>query len=118
MNVDRNKIIGERVRFYRTTQNISLQDMAAALAKPITLQMLSKYETGGNRWAAEMVCSCAEVLKVDVKLLLGMEDSPLVPGDIAWDAEHYKWQLVLLGERARKIVFTIIDALSKMEGNY
>lgn len=115
MEKDRNTIIGERVRYYRTTQKLSLKDAADQVERKITPQMLSLYEKGKSSWPADLICELAKVLRIDPRLLLGMEsgrherkDSP------EWEAEKYKNSLLGLKHKSRAVVYKIIDGMVEL----
>lgn len=111
----RNKLTGERVRYYRTAREMSLQKLADSLPVPVGAQQLSKYENGVSRWPADLVCDLAKVLRVDVRLLLGLEDGKHEGKDSAeWDAERYKHTLLNMTQKARRVAYRIIDGVATL----
>lgn len=111
----RNILVGERVRFYRTSKGLSLVKMASAFPYRVSGNQLAKYETGQSRWPADMLCEVAVILKVDIRLLTGMEDGKHEGKNTAeWEAERYKCILLALHDRARKALFKIIDIVATL----
>ncbi len=112
---DLNELIGERVRFYRTTRKMSLEHVGGKLPIPITAAQLARYETGQSRWTADTLVGIAKVLRVDIRLLVGLEDGKHEGKDSPeWDAEKYKCMLLELPEKTRRIVYKIIDGITKL----
>lgn len=110
-----NALIGERVRFYRTSKGITLDKMAASFSVPISGQQLAKYEVGKSRWPADLLIEIAKDLRLDIRLLTGLEDGKHEGKDDAeWDAERYKSIILSLNEKARKVVYKIIDGIKTL----
>lgn len=113
MTTDRNTLIGDRVRFYRTAKGWSLATLAGMMPKPICGQQLARYETGQCRWPANLLIDMAVALAVDIRILTGLEDGKHEGKDNAeWDAERYKYLMLKLPEKARKVLYKIIDELT------
>lgn len=115
MNIDLNYLIGERVRFYRTSHGISLENLGAAVTNPISGQMLARYETGQSRWPADLVVDISTELGVDIRLLTGLEDKkPLMESTEEWELEKYKHILFSMSDKARKIIYLIINGVKDL----
>ncbi len=116
MEIDRNKLIGERVRFYRTANDMGLDALAISLPVAMTsAAMLSRYETGASRWPADLLAAVAMVLRVDIRLLIGLEDGKHEGKENhEWEAEKYKIVILSLPDRFREVCYKIIDAISKL----
>lgn len=112
---DINKVIGERVRFYRTTRKMTMEKLAEQLAVPISPTQLHKYETGVSRWSADLVCDIAMIFRLDVRLLLGMEDGKHEGKSTEeWDAERYKCIILTLPVKVRGVIYRIIDSIKTL----
>lgn len=115
MVINRNILIGERVRFYRTSKGLTQAEMASALPVPLSGQQLSKYENGDNRWPADTLIGIAIFLGIDIRLLTGLEDGKHEGKDSdGWEAERYKNILLGMRERARKVIYKIIDGVATL----
>lgn len=112
---DMNELIGERVRFYRTSRKLSLEHVAEKLPTPITGAQLARYETGQSRWPADTLVGIARILRTDIRLLVGLEDGKHEgKSSPEWDAEKYKCIMLELPEKNRKIIYKIIDGIMKL----
>lgn len=117
--IDRNAIIGERVRFYRTTRELSLDKLCKMLQNPITGQQLARYETGQSRWPADLIINIADVLGVELRELTTHDGrarkNQTEPVNVEeWEAERYKRKILKLSESARRMVFGFIDDMKKI----
>lgn len=113
MAKDRNKIIGERVRFYRTARDMTMSDLVEALGNPILHQQLAKLEQGKARWTAVLLYEISCVLDVDIRKLIGIEgtDKGGHVGPDEWKAEKYRGLLLKLHPDVRTLVYRLIDGL-------
>lgn len=111
MEIDRNYLIGERVRFYRTARKMSMAELAAELKHKLSAQQIALYERGKSRWPAELLCEISIILRIDLRTLSGMEDSVRSGRKDSpdWDAENYKAKLLALTPKFRQIAYQIID---------
>lgn len=114
MIVARNATIGERVRYYRTSKEMSMEKLGSMMTPPITAQQVAKYETASSRWPADTLCSVAQALRVDIRVLAGLDDKAPKSTE-EWEAERYKAILLNLHVRARKVVYRIIDSVATLE---
>lgn len=112
MMTDRNAIIGERVRFYRTAQDISQVRMAEELPRKISPQQLAVYESGKSRWPADLLCEVGDFLKIDIRILAGVEDPGEHQGD--WEAERYKNILLSMKKKMREMAYAFIDKINEL----
>lgn len=76
MNENINKTIGSRIRYYRKIRGLTLVGMADKLH--MSKSVISKYERGEIAITVEQLQSIAEVLEIDMLLLLG-DDSVREP---------------------------------------
>ncbi len=110
-----NSFIGERVRFYRTSHGLSMETMAEKFSTPISGQMLARYETGKARWPADLVIEIASYLHVDIRLLTGQQDiKPEGDDEKEWEAEKYKHLLLSMSDKARKVIYYLIDGVKNL----
>ena len=113
---ERNALIGERVRFYRTSKELSLEKLANSLPTPVSGQQLAKYETGVSRWPADLLVDIAVKMRIDIRLLTGLESGKHEGKDTPeWEAEKYKSIILSLSERTRKVIFKIIDGVATLQ---
>lgn len=63
---------GLRIRKHRMLRGVSQEKLAEGC--DLTFQQIQKYETGRNRVSASRLVQIADVIGVDPKLLLGVED--------------------------------------------
>lgn len=61
--------IGERVRRYRKIKGITMETLGSSLPHPVSGAMMARYETGGSRWPADLLCEIATFLEVDIRNL-------------------------------------------------
>lgn len=112
---DRNKLIGQRVRHYRTAKQMSLDALAGLLPRQLSAQQLANYEVGKSRWPADLVCELAVVFGVDIRLLVGMEYGKHEGKDNhEWEAEKYKTKLLALRPMVRNVIYKTIDELEQI----
>jgi transcriptional regulator with XRE-family HTH domain len=110
--MDRNALIGERVRFYRTARDMSMAQLCDMLEIDITLQQFARYETNLSRWPADLLCQVADALQTDIRILLGLEEQSKKLKGPEWEAEKYKGIILDLPAKSRKAVFNMIDGLA------
>lgn len=67
--IDRNVMIGARVRAARKRKGKTLQQLAACLPEPISFQQLSSYENGA-RWPVTLLLDVAGALGTDINQLI------------------------------------------------
>ena len=72
------RTFAERLRFYRTTANLSQQALADKLG--ISVQTYNGYETKGYEPKYEILIKLAHALHVDVNALVGYDDDRLIKG--------------------------------------
>ena len=113
--MNRNAIIGDLVRYYRTSRDMSMQKLADALAEPFTHQQMAKYETGKSRWPADLLLEIADILEVDIQFLM-VKKGINTDNHEAWAAERYKSIMLKLPFKARQVVYSIIDGVVKIVG--
>lgn len=58
--------IGLRIKEKREASSVSQTDLGAALAPPVSYQMVWKYENGKGRLSAEQLAQIATILHTDV----------------------------------------------------
>lgn len=110
---DLNTLIGDRVRFYRTSRKLTLEALGERLQQPLSYQMLARYEAGEAHWRADLVCEVAKLLRIDVRLLLAAEeDGRVVKGTPEWKADKYKNTLLNISEKAREAIYRLIDVVA------
>jgi transcriptional regulator with XRE-family HTH domain len=115
MSKDRNQIIGERVRYYRTARNLSQQAVVDQLQQKMTAQNFALYETGQSRWPADLLCEISEILRVGVHLLYTVDHMRFQrKRDPDWEAEKYKTVMLGMTPRIRKITYRIIDIIAEL----
>lgn len=113
---ERNAIIGQKVRFYRTAKNISMEKLCDMLPTKITHQQLARYETDQSRWPADLLCEIALALNVETELLLGIgKDAKRWLHPDEPEAERHKMLLLELPERGRKIIYQVITGLHQFD---
>lgn len=71
----RNILIGERVRFYRIKNDLTLAQVASMLEKPCSHQLIARLETGKGRWFADTLAELSLILEIDARILMGLEDA-------------------------------------------
>lgn len=71
MGSEFDKAIGERVRRARKKKHLSLETVSQSLPVKISFQMLAQYENGVSRWPAGLLSDIADILRVDIRKLLG-----------------------------------------------
>lgn len=116
---DRNTIIGENVRYYRTARRLSLQELANGLPRKLTAQQIANYETGKSRWPADLLAEVSLFLRADIRRLVGTEFSirPRKESE-EWKAESYKNILLSMKGKTRLLVYRIIDAIEDIGFNF
>lgn len=67
--IDRNVIIGARVRAARKAKGKSLEQLACELPEPMSFQQLACYEKGA-RWPATLLADVADTLGIQITTLL------------------------------------------------
>ncbi len=111
----RNAIIGERVRFYRTSKSWSRQKLVEMLKIPISGAQMSKYESGLSRWPADLVIEIAGLFKLDIRMLLSKDaPTPAEKGTAEWEAEKYKNLLLSLPDDQRQLCYSTISGMTKI----
>ena len=115
MTDPRNKLIGDRVRYYRTSKGWSLDKLATSIENPLSGQQLAKYETGVSRWPTDLVCDIAVTMRVDVRLLVGLESGKHEGKETdEWEAEKYKNLLLGMPRDFRSFMYNTINMLIKL----
>ena len=67
------RMISRNIRLHRLARGMTQAALGAALG--ISFQQVQKYEGGGNRVSSSRLLQIAQVLKVDVRALLGVTNS-------------------------------------------
>lgn len=104
-----NKKIGQRLRAARTSQKLSLAELAAR-TKTLSKSRISNYEQGIRRMGLEEALELAEALDLTATYLLCLDDtSPLTP---------HEWTLIeryrQTDERGREMIMRVAD----VQGSY
>jgi transcriptional regulator with XRE-family HTH domain len=112
MDASQNDLIGKRVRFYRTSRNLSLEGLAEKLPTALSIAQLAKYEAGQSRWPADLMCATAAALGVGVlQLLMGDELRELELKGEAWKAEQCRQQLLQMKPKQRQLIYQVIESI-------
>lgn len=116
--IDRNELIGDRVKFYRTSKKISRAKLVKCLPRKLTHQQFGRYEAGASRWPADLVCEVAEMLQIDIRLLLAMENGARERKDTReFIAEKYKSIMLSFDDKQRNFLYRIIDEAIKSDNS-
>jgi transcriptional regulator with XRE-family HTH domain len=76
-NLDREKIIGLRVKTYREIMGMSQTELGEAIG--VTYQQIQKYETGRNKISASRLNDIAETLKTTAATIMAGLDKAHMP---------------------------------------